>query len=127
RGPQARLHGTDDSERDLVLEGEDIVKRTIVSFGPEMDTGFRLYELTGDTHSVGALANATLQHVTDAEFTADLFHVDRATPVDEARVPRDDEQPFNARQASDDVLDHAVAKIILLRIAAHILEWEHGD
>src|SRR5262249_46918018 len=95
-GTQARLHGTNDCERHLVLEGEDIVKRAIVSFGPEMGTGFRLDELTGDAHSVGTFTNAAFQHVTDAEFAADLLYIDHSTLVDEARVPRDDEQPFDA-------------------------------
>jgi hypothetical protein len=40
---------------------------------------------------------------------------------------RDDKQPLDARQAGDDVLDHAVDKIILLGIAAHIGEWQDGD
>ena len=42
--------------------------------------------------------------------------------VGEARIARDDEQPFDARQSGDDVFDHPVGEILLLRIAAQIGE-----
>ena len=56
-----------------------------------------------------------------------MLHVDRTALVGETRIPRDDEEPFDAREAGDEVLDHPVDKIFLLRIAAHVREWHHRD
>ena len=36
-------------------------------------------------------------------------------------MSRDDEKRFGPRQSGNDVLDHAVGEIFLLRIAAHVL------
>ena len=47
--------------------------------------------------------------------------------VGEARIAGDHEQRLEARQRGDDVLDHAVGEILLLGIAAHVLERQHGD
>ena len=47
--------------------------------------------------------------------------------VDEGRVARDDEEPAQLRQRGDDVLADAVGEIILLRLAAHVGEGQHGD
>lgn len=84
-------------------------------------------ELAGDAHAAAHLAHAAFQHVAHAEFAPDLLHIHRAALVGEARVPRDDEQPADARQAGDDVLDHAVGEIVLIGIAAQVDERQHGD
>ena len=87
-----------------------------------MRAGLGVDELRGDAHAVARLAHAAFEHIADAELASDLPHVDRLALVGEARIARDHEQPFDARQAGDDVLDHAVGEILLLRIAAHVLE-----
>ena len=74
-----------------------------------------------------ALAHAAFEHIARAELAPDLPDVDRLALVDEARIAGDDGQRFDARQAGDDVLDHAVDEIVLLRIAAHVLERQRGD
>ncbi len=73
------------------------------------------------------LAHAALEHVAHAELAADLLHVDGPALVGEARVAGDHEQPADARQRGDDVLDDAVGEVLLLRVAAHVLERQHGD
>src|SRR5262249_10297997 len=45
----------------------------------------------------------------------------------EARISRDHEQRFEPRQRGDDLLDHPVGKVLLLWIAAHVLERQYGD
>jgi hypothetical protein len=47
--------------------------------------------------------------------------------VHEGRVARDDEQVAEARQLGDDVLSEAVREKLLLRIAAHVDQRQHGD
>src|SRR5262249_10495767 len=126
-GAQARFYSPDDRERDLVLQGKDVVKRAVVALGPEMRTGVRLNELTGDTHAIAGLAHATFEHIADAQLATDQFHISRSVLVNETRIARDYEKPLDARKPSDDVLYHAVTKIILIQITAHVLKWEHGD
>ena len=81
----------------------------------------------GDAQAVARLAHAPFQNIAHAEFAPDLPDIDGLALVGEARIAGDHEQPFDPRQAGDDVLDHAVGEIFLLRIAAHVLERQHRD
>ena len=117
----------DDALGHPVLQLEDVLERAVEAVGPEMGAGRRIDELAGDAHAVRGLAHAAFEHVAHAELAADLPHVDGAALVGEARIAGDHEQPANARQRGDDVLDHAVGEILLLGVAAHVLERQHGD
>ena len=92
-----------------------------------MRAGLCLDQVAGDAHPVAALAHAAFEHIADAEFAADLLHIDRLALVGEARIAGDDEEPADARQRGDDLLDHAVGEIFLLRVAAHVLERQDRD
>ena len=92
-----------------------------------MAAGRCIDELSGNAHAVRRLADAAFQHVAHAQFAADLLHIDRPALVGEARIARDDEQPADARQGRDDVLDDAVGEIVLLGVAAQIHERQDGD
>ena len=92
-----------------------------------MCSGCGVDELPGDAHAVRRLAHAAFEHIAHAELAADLLHVDRPALVGEGRIARDDEKPFDARKAGDDVLDHAVGEIFLFGIAAHVLEGQDCD
>jgi hypothetical protein len=124
---QARLDRTDDVARDLILHGEDVAERAVVALGPDMRAGFRLDQLRGDAHARADRAVAALHHVAHAELAADAADVDRASLVGEARVARDHEQPAQPRQVGKDVLHHAVGKIVMARVAAHVDEGQHRD
>lgn len=76
---------------------------------------------------VAGLADAAGQQVAHAEFGSGPFQAIGLPLVGEARIAGDDEQPTHARQRGDDLVDHAVGEIILRRIAAEILEGQHGD
>jgi len=56
RFAQARFDRTDDVQGDFVLEGENVVERTVISFGPYMNAGFGLDQLAGDPHTPSRLA-----------------------------------------------------------------------
>ena len=83
----------------------------VEAIGPEMRAGHGIDQLAGDPHPAAGLAHAALEHVAHAELAADLLHVDGAALVGEARIAGDHEQPAEARQRRDDVLDHAVGEI----------------
>src|ERR1700722_5535231 len=86
RFTQARHDRTDDVQSDFVLEGKDVVERTIVSLGPDMNAGFGLNQLAGDPHARSRLTHAAFEHVSHAEFMAHPAHAHRLTFVNEARI-----------------------------------------
>jgi hypothetical protein len=92
-----------------------------------MPTGFRLDQLGCDPYAAGCLSYAAFERVADTEFATHFANIWRLAFVSEARIAGDDEEPTDARKAGDDVLDHAIAEIVLLDVAAHILKWQHGD
>ena len=61
----ARLNAADHVFGDFVLDGEDVVKRPIVAFRPEVIAGLRLDELPGDPNAVAAPSHAAFEDVTD--------------------------------------------------------------
>ena len=91
RGVELRLDRSDDSLGDFVLHGKDVGDAAVVALGPEMAAGGGVVELRGDAHLVAASPHAAFEHVADAELPPDLFHVDRAALVHEARIARDNE------------------------------------
>src|SRR6516165_10563197 len=124
---QARLDRADHARRDLVLQCKNVVDRAVVAFGPDVPAALGLDQLAGDAHPARRAAHAAFEHVAHTKLTADPSDVGGFPLVGKARIARDDEQPFDARQSGDDVLDHAVDKIILLGITAHIGERQYSD
>src|SRR5437588_7245935 len=97
------------------------------SGAPNVRPGCGVDELSGDAHAIRGLAHTAFEHITHAKLAADLLHVGCPALVGECRIARDDEQPLDARQASSDILHHAVGEIFLLRIAAHVLEGQNSN
>jgi len=124
---QRRLDSRDDAGRHLVLQVEDVRKFTIESISPDVLTGLRLDELARDAYPSSCLTYAALEHVANSEVPGDMLHVHGPALVSKTRVPGYDEEPFHLREGRDDVLHHAVGKIFLLWIAAHVLERQHRD
>ena len=92
-----------------------------------MRAGLRLDQLRRDAHPVARFAHAAFEHVAHSQFAGDLPHVDGSAFVGGARVAGDNEQPADARERGDDLLDHAVGEIFLLRIAAQILKRQYRN
>ena len=84
-------------------------------------------QLRRDANAPGGLAHRAFEHVVHAQFAPDLLHVDRLPFVREARISGDDEQPADARQRGDNLLDHAIGEIVLLGVSAHVLKRQHYD
>jgi len=116
-----------DRVRDLVLDCEDVGEVAIEAVGPDVPAVLAVDQLAGDPDPPAGLADAALEDVPDAEFLADLLHPDRLALVGECGVAGDDEQPRDLRQVGDDVLGDSVAEVLLLRVAAHVVEGQHDD
>src|ERR1700747_1182492 len=92
-----------------------------------MSPGAGFYKLAGDTYPVSRLTHAALEDIAHTKFATDLPDVDRLSLIDEGRIAGDDEEFTKPRQRCDDVLDHSISKILLLRVASHVLKWQDGD
>src|SRR5262249_35453653 len=84
-------------------------------------------QLPGDPHPVPGLAYRAFEHIPHAQLAADLLYVDRLALVGEARITGDDEEPADAGERRNDLLDHAVCEVFLLRVAAQIGERQNRD
>src|SRR5215472_4922990 len=122
---QCGLDDPGDADRHLVLKFENIFQRAVKTIGPQMSTGVGLYQLRGDAHAVPALAHRAFEDVADPELAPYLLHIDSSSLVSEAGIAGDNKEPADTAEGSDDLLDHAVGKIFLLRIAAQVLERQH--
>src|SRR5580704_11155521 len=87
----------------------------------------RIDQLRGDTDTATRFAHRAFEHIADAQFMTDPLNVGGLALVDKARIARDDKQPAYAGKRSDDLFDHAVGEIFLLRVAAHILERQNRN
>ena len=117
----------DDRRRHLVLDRENVLELAVVALGPDMRLGLAVDQLHGDAHAVAGLAHASLDHVVDAEFARDVLRLHRLALVGEDGVARDDQEVAEARQLGDDVFGQPVGEELLLRVAAHVGEGQHGD
>src|SRR5215469_447174 len=82
---------------------------------------------TSDADPLTSLADRTLQHISNTEFSSYLLRVNWLAFVSEARTADNDEKPANARERSDNFLDHAIREIFLLWIATHVGEGQNRD
>src|SRR6478609_5099635 len=120
-------NGSDDIRRYFVLERENIAETALEPVCPDMRAGARVDQLAGDANRSGDLADTAFQHVANTEFAPDLLDVDGPALVGKTRIAGDDEQKLEARQRRDDVVDDAISKIVLLGIAAHVLERQYRN
>src|SRR5262249_51626954 len=92
-----------------------------------MRAGGRLDQLPSDTDPLASFAYRAFEDIAHAELTPDLLHIDGLALVCKARIPSDHEEPADAAERGDDLLDHAIGEILLLGIAAHVREGQHRD
>src|SRR6516162_7528683 len=127
RGLQGGLDNAGDAERHLILKIEDVLERAVKPVGPKMGAVCRVDQLRGDAYPAAGLAHRAFEHVAHTQLTPDLLHIDRLTSVSKTRIAGDDEEPTDAGEGGDDLLDHAVGEIFLLWVAAHIGEGQDRD
>jgi hypothetical protein len=84
-------------------------------------------ELGRDAQAPSRIAHRAFEHIVHAELTVDFLHVDRLPSVGKARIASHDKQPAELRKRGDDLLEHAVGDIFLLRVAAQIGKGQDGN
>ena len=119
--------GTDDTDRHPILKLEYVRQIALEAIGPEMRAGRRIDKLASDAHAGPSLADAALQYVANPKFLGRPGERQATCPCRRSSNCGRSRRMRYARQRGDDVLDHPIGKIFLLGIAAHVLEWQHGD
>src|ERR1051326_6698905 len=92
-----------------------------------MRAGFGVNQLRGNSNSITALSDGAFEHVADAQFASDSLNIYRLSFVGKRGITGDNEQPTNTGERGDDFLGHPVYEVVLLRVAAHILERQDGN
>src|SRR5262245_6677833 len=92
-----------------------------------MSAGAAVYQLCGYPQPLAGTPQAALKHVADAEILGHLPDVNSTYFVDERRISGDHCETGEAAKRSDDVINHAIGKVVLLRIAAEIGEGQDGQ
>src|SRR5215510_1062486 len=65
----------DDGAGQFLLYREDVLQHAVVALRPNVVAGQCVDELGGHTNPIRRLADAPFQHVSDAEFSADLADI----------------------------------------------------
>jgi len=113
---------TCDRRSNIVLKLKNIRELGIEAIRPEMGTCRRIKQLRANADPISSLADRAFQHIQDPKLSADLFHVYCSPLEREARIAGDHKEPADTRQSGDDLLDHAIDKVPLLRVATQVLE-----
>ena len=120
-----RLAGTVHTRSAKSISSHRAPKTSPVS--PEMRSTGSFDQLRRNAYPLPCFPYRSFEHVPHVEVLPDLLHVDRAALVGEARIARDDKEPADARERRNDLPDHAVGKILLLRIASDIGERQYRN
>ena len=124
---QGHFERSDDATIDAVLQFKNIRHDAIESFRPEVAAAATIDQLRIDANLVAAAAYTAFQYVAHAEFGGYGAQVDRLAFIGKARVTANHEQSGYSRQVGGQVFGDAVGEVILLAIAAHVVEWQNGD
>src|SRR5262245_51227473 len=87
----------------------------------------RIDQLRRDPHAPTGLTHTALYDMPNLQPLGHLTSVDRLALEGEYGGARHDVERGNLGQVGDDILGNAVAEVLLLRVAAHVGEWQHGD
>src|SRR5215475_7834355 len=89
---QLHLHLSRQNEGDFILDGENVVDRAVIAFGPDVRAAIGIDKLGRYANALTALANAALQSVSHTKLLCRLADIDCMPLVDEAGITRDDPQ-----------------------------------
>ena len=114
---------------DLLLHGEEVLRRSLVLLRPDMTLRTRVDQLCGDSQFTADSSEAGLEKILNAELASDLVDALRRGLVMHRRRARDDSEVCGVSRAHlrDHFLGQPVTEILLLRIAGEVLEGKHGE
>lgn len=118
------LQLVDDRPRNLILNGENVRKITIVPFRPKMPPCRAFDKLSRNSQAIAGPSDTSFQQILYAKFLCDPLKVFRLSAVRKACMPPDHEKARYFAEVGDDVLGNAFGKKFLLGISAQIIEWQ---
>src|SRR4030095_10092155 len=83
----------------VVLQFKEIANLSVVALRPDMTIGLRIDQLRANSNPITGSAHATFQDIADTELAPHPSYVDGFALVSKGGVPRDDTQPFEARES----------------------------
>ncbi len=103
----------------LTLDGEDIIERAVVAFGPEVCVGLGVDQLHVDADSICVSLHAALEQVGYAKLLCNFAHVSGITAFVEHHARAADHlQIRDLRQVGQDFILHAVGEVSVLFVVA---------
>src|ERR1700738_4108347 len=124
---QAQLQRGHDRTGDVVLDSKHVLHLAVEPLRPKAETVGDLDELSSDAELSAYPAEAAFQHRLHTKGLSDLADVFVAAFERKARRPRRHTQPFDPRQSVQQILADPVAQKLVLPVAAHVHEREHGN
>ncbi len=124
---QLHLEGRHNVPGDLILHREDIFQHPVIALGPQVRAGRRVDELGRNADPLGRFAHTALQHIPHAEILTHLLHLHGLPLIGKHRRTRNHEHAGNLGEGRDEILGHAIAEILLLRVVTQVRQREHGD
>jgi hypothetical protein len=116
-----------DVARDRVLQREDILELAVVAVRPDVRAGRCVEELRVDADALALAAYAAFENIAGVQRLADVANVACLALVLECGIARDHEQAADLGEVGDQVFGHPVGEIGLVRVAAHVVERQHGN
>jgi hypothetical protein len=77
--------------------------------------------------AIAGFPDAPLENISDPQIPSHLLDIDSSALERETGVPSDDEKLVVSGKGGNDFFHHSICKVFLFRIAAHVLERQHGD
>ena len=124
---QVQLERLNNSLHDRILNGKDVVEFSVIALRPHMPPGRCIYELSVDPHLVTDAPNAALQHVSHAQLLGHPLNLHLLALVGKRRGAGDDEQARHLGQIGDQILGHAIGKILLTWVVAYVHKRQDDD
>ena len=128
-GRERELDPGRDGARHLALQREHVLQVALVALGPELRLVAGLDQLGGDADPAGVVADAALDDVVHAQVAPDRGDVAARALVPHRRGARDHRQALGlqASELGDHLLGQPFAEVLLLGVAAQVLERQHRE
>jgi hypothetical protein len=111
----------------LILQLKDVLECSVISVCPQMSAGSCIDQLARDPDAISGFPDAPLENIPDPQILSHLLDIDSSALERETGVESDYEKLFVSRKGGSDFFDHSIGEVFLLRITAHVLEWQHRD
>ena len=112
---------------DLALRVRKISAVGLEPVGPNMRTTFGVDQLNIHPNLIASPPYAAFEDIPNAEFAADLLHVDGLTPVGEGRVAGNHKASRYPREICSQIVGDAIGEIFLVWITRQVGKGQDDD